>query len=228
MPLMEVVLNQRAFGNDVVDRFNYMASGTPAAVSLSFALASAIGATPTGTALPDDTLFRAIQLMQSGGVDFIQTIIRAVYLDDDFYGNPFYAATFGGGGDGSLMESPTVAFGFRSNRVKQSIRRGFKRFVGVGEYDTASGGIIQPATITKMNVVKDALGETLTYDDEGNTITFVPCIVQKEKYTTPSGKEAYRYYSSEALQAAHLAIGITWEIYQESRTQVSRQYRRGS
>ena len=79
-----------------------------------------------------------------------------------------------------------------------------------------------------MGNLATAMGATLNYTDEGNALSFAPAIISKEKYTTPSGKEAYKYYASEVLQAAHTATGILWEIYGETRTQGSRQYGRGS
>lgn len=72
------------------------------------------------------------------------------------------------------------------------------------------------------------MSATLTYDDSGNTLTFTPCIAQKEEYTTPRGKKAYKYYPTEVAQAAHLASGIAWSYYPQTRTQGSRQYGRGS
>ena len=228
MPLYELVLEQRYYNQQVINRFNYMGTGTPAAVTGSFALLSAFGALSVITNLVDTTPAGAIQLMQSPFVDFVQATARAVYVDEDFYGNAFIAETEGLNPDSTHGLSPVAAYGFRSNRVKQSIGRGYKRFVGVTEGSVDSGGAYSATAIAAMNLVKTALSEVLTYDDEGNTLSFAPCIAQKEEYTTPSGKSAYKYYSSEALQAPHLAIGITWELYQQMRTQNTRQYGRGS
>jgi hypothetical protein len=43
MPLYEVVLEQRYYNQQVVNRWNYVGSGTPASVTGSFALLSALG-----------------------------------------------------------------------------------------------------------------------------------------------------------------------------------------
>jgi len=228
MPLYEVVLEQRYFNQQVINRWNYLGSGTPAAVQPSFALLSALGFIGLSTALDAGTVGAGIQGVQNGAVTFVQATARAIYLDDDFYGNPFLASTIGGvGGLGDPL-SPVAALGFRSSRVKQSIGRGYKRFVGLSEGDLDSGGILATGTLTRANNLRTALNATLTYNDEGNTLTFTPCIAQKEEYTTPSGKKAYRYYPSEILQAPHLAVGISWEIYSQMRTQNTRQYGRGS
>jgi hypothetical protein len=82
-------------------------------------------------------------------------------------------------------------------------------------------------TLGAMELLASVMGDTLTYDDEGNTLTYTPCVVQKEKYTTPSGKDAYRYYATESAQAPHLAVGVAWEVYDTERSQVSRQYGHG-
>jgi len=228
MPLYEVVLEQRYFNQQVINRWNYVGSGTPAAVSPSFALLDALGFIGLSTTLVSGTVGAGIQGIQNGAVTFIQATARAIYIDEDFYGNPFLANTTGGvGGLGDPM-SPVAAFGFRSNRVKQSIGRGYKRFVGMSEGDLDSGGILAAGAVTRANNLKTAMNATLTYDDEGNTLTFTPAIAQKLEYTTPSGKKAYKYYPDEAAQAPHLAVGINWELYTQQRTQNTRQYGRGS
>jgi len=228
MPLYEVVLEERYYNQSCINRWNYLGSGTPAAVTGSFALLTAMGLIGLSTALPTDTVGRAIQNMQNTAVTFIQATARAIYVDTDFYANPFLVGTTGAQNAAGDTLSPTNAFGFRSSRVRQSIGRGYKRFVGMAEFDLNNGGIMSSGALTNMEAVRAAMGETLTYDDEGNTLTFTPCIAQKEEYTTPSGKKAYRYYPTEVAQSTHLAQGITWEIYTNQRTQNSRQYGRGS
>jgi len=228
VPLYEVVLDQRYYGNQCINRWNYMGSGTPAAVSMSFALLQSLGFIGLDVVLPTGSLGEKLQNMQNGAVIYVQATCRAIYIDEDFYGNPFLAGTTGRASGLGGTSGPTNAFGFRSNRVKQSIGRGYKRFVGMSDGDTDVGGILTAAAITNTNAVKTAMSEPVTYDDEGNTLTFTPCIAQKVKYTTPSGKDAYKYYPTEAAQAPHLAIGIAWEAYQQERTQTTRQYGRGS
>jgi len=158
----------------------------------------------------------------------VQATARAVYIDDDFYANPFFVNTFGGTGIAGSGLSPTTAYGFRSSRVKQSIGRGYKRFVGVPEGAVGGGGVIEADAKTLMGNLATVMGATLNYTDEGNALSFAPAIVSKEKYTTPSGKFAYRYYPSEVLQEPHTATGITWSFYPQTRSQTSRQYGRGS
>lgn len=226
--LMEITLNTSYFNQKCVNRWNYVASGTPAAVTLSFALVSIMGFLPTTTDLANDTVGGSIQQLLVSNVIFNSVIARAIYIDDDFYDSPFLAATVGsnvGGGEGM---SPLDAYGFFSSRVKQSIGRGYKRFPGIAEGSVGAGGIITGGTLTVMGLVAGFMSDTLVYDDEGESLTFVPAIVQKEKYVvTESGKDAYRYYAAQATQLTHTAQGINWTPYENVRSQVSRQYGRG-
>lgn len=225
---MELTLNTTYFNQKCVNRWNYIASGTPAAVTLSFALQSAMGWLAEITTLDTGTIGGLLQGLSSPGVIFNSSIARAVYIDDDFYDNPFLANTLGTTASGGDSLAPIDTFGFFSSRVKQSIGRGYKRFPGLMEGDVTSGGLIVSGHLTAEEALADAMGETITYDDEGNTLSFVPCVVQKEKYTVElSGKDAYRYYADQAVQLEHTAQGINWTPYESVRSQVSRQYGRG-
>jgi hypothetical protein len=183
---------------------------------------------PTSITLLAGSVARAIQDMQNVGVIFVQATCRAVYVDEDFYASPFLSNTTGQQGNAGSAYSPIDAFGFRSSRVKQSIGRGYKRFVGCDTATVGTGGRVNPTGIGLMNVLKNAMGQSLIFTDEGNNLTFTPAVAQKEKYTTPSGKSAYKYYPTEAAQAPHLGQGILWENYATVRSQTSRQYGRGS
>lgn len=226
--LMEITLFQDYFNQRCVNRWNYVASGTPAAVTLSFALMSIMGFLPVTTTLGAGTVGGKLQTEQNGNVTFKSAIARAVYIDDDFYDSPFLGGTVGQStGDTSAL-SPTAAYGFFSSRVKQSIARGYKRFVGVNEAASGVGGVIASGTMAALEVLAGYMSDTLVYDDEGESITFVPCIVQKEKYVVvDSGNDAYRYYADQAEQLVHTAQGVNWSPYDTVRTQVSRQYGRG-
>lgn len=228
MPLYEVVLEQSFEGQQCINRWNYLMSGTPAAVTGSFALISVMGGLALSTTLTDGTVMGEVQALQNASVLFVQITARAVYIDDDFYGNAFLANTIGAQGNAGSAYSPVDAYGFRSSRVKQSIRRGYKRFVGCDTAMVGSGGRVNNAGDAQMALVAAEMASTLNYTDDGNSLTFTPCIVSKEKYTTDSGKFAYKYYATESAQAAHLAQGINWEPYDRVSSQVSRQYGRGS
>lgn len=226
--LMEVTLNTTYFNQKCVNRWNYVASGTPAAVTYSFALISIMGFLPTTTTLTADTIGGLLQALTSPGLFFNSIIARSVYIDDDFYDSPFLADTHGLSASSGESVSPMTSFGFFSSRVKQSINRGYKRFAGLMEGDITNGGLLTSTRLTAQQALAEAMSETLTYTDEGNSLSFVPCVVQKEKYPVPdSDTEAYRYYPDPAEQLAHTAQGISWTSYESVRSQVSRQYGRG-
>jgi len=226
--LMELTLFQTYQNQVCVNRWNYVASGTPAAVTLSFALAAAMGFLSNIVTLDDETIGGMIQGVQNVGATFNSVLSRAVYIDDDFYDSPFISGVVGLQGSAPSGSSPLASYGFRSNRVKQSIGRGYKRFAGVDQGLMASGGDWISGVEDNLQAIADALGETLNYTDEGNSLTFVPAIVQKEKYEVESsGKFAYRYYATQATQLTHTAQGVIWEFYPQMRSQTSRQYGRG-
>jgi len=225
MAIMELVMRGTYFNQLTVNRFNYEASGTPAAASLSFALQYAFfggaGAAPTASSV----VGQLIDIVVNNWV-LTEIEVRDVYSVTDFYTRPFITPVTGEQ-TGEAM-APFNAYGFRTNRVRADIGRGFKRFAGVTEAGVEEGGIIGAGFLPAVQEVATAMSATLTYDDEGNTLTFVPIVVQKQEYTTPSGKPAYRYYASEATQEAHIAAGVLWEAYPQVRSQVSRQYGRGA
>lgn len=224
MALYELKVFQEYFGQKCVTVFNYVGTGVPASVTGSYALVAALGFIPADPP-PGDNFFTAWQDRVSDGVIFREVICKNIYDDDDFYVTPFPANTIGV--ITGTASSPMTAFGFQTTRVKQSIRRGNKRFVGVTEEHLVAGGIIDPANVANFTFWADRLSETQPYDDAGNALSFSPAIVSKEKYVTPSGKTAYKYYSTEVQQLARIAQGMSYFYIEAIRSQTSRQYGRG-
>lgn len=229
MPLMEVVIQQEYANQQCISRLNYLASGTPAAVSFSFALVDALGGIDDAGVYPAGRMCRVMAEMQHEQVNFIQIGAKDVYSVDDFYETPFVIPLSGvvvGNGMG-----PATAYGFKTNRTRLDVRRGTKRYVGVSELHVATFGLIEQAFLLgALTDMAQELGQVLTYNDEGNDLTFTPVIVGKEKYSPsgdPDGPFAYRYYPTQIEQLDHLMSSITWTPYLETRTQVSRQYGRG-
>lgn len=228
MAILELVVNQSYYGQLVVNRFHYVSSGTPAAVSLSFALVSAAGFIPdppSATTFAEGTLADAFENVQVEALTYVSTYARDLYSVTDFYEIPYVNAITGDRSGEGL--SPAVATGFYSNRVRTDIRRGMKRFAGLSESDVGPGGVLAAGFAASTTFMANALGEALTYDDEGNTLTFVPAILGLEEYTTLAGNRAYRPYATQSAQLSHVAQGVTWAVYPQARTQVSRQYGRG-
>jgi hypothetical protein len=228
MAILELVVNQKYYNQLVINRFHYVSSGTPASVSLSFGLVNAAGFVPdppSATTFAEDTLADAFENIQVEALTYVSAYARDLFSVTDFYEIP-YVNAITGDRTGSGM-SPAVATGFYSNRVRTDIRRGMKRFAGLSETDCDAGGVLAAGFSASTTLMSNALGATLTYDDEGNTLTFVPAILGLEEYTTPSGKRAYRPYATQSAQLSHIAQGVTWAVYPQARTQVSRQYGRG-
>ncbi len=230
--LIELVLQANYAGQEIINRFNYLAAGSPAEPVASAALIQAFGCIPDTGVYPDGLPFRRILELVSPDLEFIFASARDVYGDTDFAEIPFVPAAVGlatGFGQG---ESPTVAFGLRTNRIVRNVRRGTKRFAGVGEGGLDALGVLSSTAISLLQDVADTMSATLTQVVGANTYTFEPVVVGKMRYTPPTptydpAGTAYRYWPTLVAQMDHIAINPTWEIYQESRTQTSRQYGKG-
>lgn len=234
MAILEVVLAGVYFNQQTIARWNYVSGGTPAAVSLSFALASAFGAIYDEAAIPagypEDTPLGFIAGITGDQWHFEQLTVLNPFSATDFYQTPFVPA-YGGGNTGDQM-SPAVAYGFRTNQVRRDVARGTKRFPGVEEARVGTGGVIDGASVTALELVAAKMSEVLEYDDEGNTLTFAPAVCGKEAYDpnpppATGNHRAYKYYATEAEQLAHTAVSVTWSPYTTVRTQTSRQYGHG-
>jgi len=228
---MEATMLQLYGGQECVNRFYYQSTGTPAAASLSFLLTRAMGAIAVAGVYPIGGLMKLIAAIQSTGVSFTTLTVKDMYSVTDFYSLPFIEPLTGAvGGD---SESPISAVGFRTNRVRSDIRRGTKRFAGVPESNVVLAGALAPTLITGAGATLALkMGQVLTEVDEGNTITFTPVVLGKQRYDPDSGLpdpdgRAYRKYPTAAEQADHVAAGILWDIYPETRSQTSRQKGRG-
>lgn len=231
MAILEVVLEQSFYDQQIINRWNYVSTGTPAAVSLSFALVSALGAiydnagVPVG--YPLTGFMKTLASIQNNQVQFVQLSVKDVYSDTDFYETPFVQELKGAVTGESLP--PFSAWGFYSNRVRQSVRRGQKRIVGVPEA-WQNAGWQEPPAPTNLPFFSAKMSEVLNYSDEGNSLSFAPAICGKEKYLPEDGRTgryAYRYYATEAEQLEHTALGVVWTDHERVRSQTSRQYGKG-
>lgn len=226
--IYEVTLFQTYQGQSCVNRWNYLMTGTPASIQGSFGLIEAMGAVPIPVVggFPADTIMAVLRNMQDDGVMFQAISAKAIYDVTDFYELPYVPVIPGMiGGEGA---APFVAYGFRTNRTRTDIRRGTKRFVGVPETYTGDGGTVIGNGAIEANNLAAAMSEPITYDDEGNTLTYSPIVVSKQLYQVPDrDTEAYRYWPTLAEQMTHIAESVLWQPYQTVRSQTSRQYARG-
>lgn len=231
MAILEATLLQTYAEQECVNRFYYLSGGTPAAATLSFLLTRGMGAVASAGVYPATGLMGRIAAIQSVAVSFVSLTVRDIYSDTDFYSLPFVEPLNGLLGTDGL--SPVAAIGFRTNRVRRDVRRATKRFVGVVESITESTGILSGTFVAGAGAaLATALGAIISVDDEGNTVTFSPVVLGKQRYNPdtqlpdPNGR-AYRPYPTEAQQLAEIAQGIIWDIYPDVRSQTSRQRGRG-
>lgn len=208
--LFEAVLRQSYQGRSVLNRWHYNSSGTPAAVSLSFALTSAFGAIPNpGTgAFPDGTIMAQLAEIQSSDLVYVEFTATALYDVVDFYSVPYPPDQ--NASQGGTPMSPFIAYPLSSNRVRTDIRRGFKRFAGVSEQYVGTGGVIEAGLPAFLSNLAELMSDNLTYDDEGNTLTFQPCILSLELQTPVTDPRRYALYPTLAEQLEHTALGVNW------------------
>ena len=222
--LLEVKVFQTYDNQQCVNTFNYIGIGTPAAVTSSFALTAAMGFINGVT--PDiGDIYGTWKNFVNLGVLFTEVQVKDVYSDTDFYTLPLIPPNLGIQGDEPMASFN--AFAFQTNRVRADVRRGNKRFVGVGEGNTDGYGVIEPSFLTSMQSFGTELSNILTYDDEGNQLSFTPVVVSKESYAPSAGRTAYRYYATESEQLNHTAVGVAWTPKAAITTQVSRKRGRG-
>lgn len=228
--LYEVILQGQLAGQTIVNKFNYRSDGDDLDSGNAFGLTQAMGFDPTTGAFPSGTLADHLTAVQQDAMQWQQVIARAVYDPLDFVDIPFVPVVAGQGASGDA--SPTfVAYGFRTNRVRTDIGRGYRRIAGVGEGQVDPLGALTSGIIAALDTLATDFGSVLSKTEGSNTIHFTPVVVHKHIYTTPSGKKAYRYYNTadggEAAQLENVAAGITWEVYDHVRSQVSRQIGKG-
>jgi len=223
MAVYEVTLRGSLFGEMTINRWHYVVDNslaTPSAVELLTLMGFIYDYGVDDP--PDGTVFRGVWDMSSVDQLWEEVEGRNLYSVSDFLVQPISPSQAGGHDAGAA--APFLAFGYRSNRVRTDIRRGYKRFGGVAEDALDGGGVIAAAFVTSGAVLATEMGATL---GTGSTL-YKPAVLAEQKYTTPSGKFAYRPYATEAEQVDHAAFPVSWELYADVRSQVSRQYGRGS
>lgn len=230
MPLYEITLEQSYFGQQCINRWNYQSGEIPTGQSGAFKALVGMGFTPDTDIDPfgPDTIAGKLRDgLQNVGVVFVQAIAKNLYSVTDFYTYAFPPDTVGAGGGQGL--SPTTAAGFTSDRTRSDIRRGQKRFTGIGEDLTGAGGTWATGVAASIQELGDTMADVNVVPAGVGSISYTPYIFGREKYTVvDSGKFAYKYYDTEAEQLEHIALVTAWNLKDRVRTQVSRQYGRGS
>jgi len=227
MACYEIVLEQSYYGQQIVNRWNYVSGSIPSGQSGALLALAGMGFAPFGgdPILSGDTIGAILQSLQTAEVTFVQAIAKNLYSVTDFYTYAFPPDTNGTSG-GSEGMSPAIAFGYTTDRTRSDIRRGQKRFVGIEESNVGGGGVILSAGT--FQTLGDAMADINVVNVEGAAVTFTPYVFGKKEYTTPTGKKAYEYWPDETQQLEHIARINAWTLKSTVRTQTSRQYSRGS
>lgn len=226
MGLYEVVLRSQYFGQQCINVFNYVNSPGIGVTPNALELLTEMGFIPTGDPLefPADSVMALIQSISNTSVEFTSVEARELYSITDFY-EAVYSPPIQGTATSGDPVAPFMAYGLYSSRVRLDIRRAFKRFVGVSEGYVGSGGVLTAGITPVLVDLAAAMSAPLT----GLTAEYLPCVISREKIVDPeTGKVTYELYESEEEQYDHVAAPLTYTYYTTVRSQVSRQYGRGS
>jgi len=225
--IYEITVEGDYFGQQCVNRWNYVSSGVAVGVTGSAALLQAFGLVPTSGIFPSGTIAHLWQFLVGNVFTYKQAIVKAIREAPTDFIDFAYAAGVAGQEAGGQDMSPINAYGFFTNRVRTDVARATKRFAGVSENRVDDGGYLNTGAISQLNALAAAMSADLSYTDGGSSLTFKPVVCGKFMYTTPPEKKAYKYYDTIAEQLDHTAVGITWQPYTQVRSQVSRQYGHG-
>jgi len=224
--LYEVVLKGVYYGQVCINRFNYYVSPADGPNASANNLANAMGLPVTAGAFVELSLLEAHQALVSSNYLYTSMFVRDVYSNTDF--TERFIDAIGAVTGESL--SPVMAFGFRTDIKNLAVHRGMKRFAGIAETQQNTGGTLTAGAITLAEALAGKMSEAIVDPGADIGAFFTPCVVGKERYLVPGSdpeRFAYRYFPTVDEQFASLAIGVTWENYDQSRSQVSRQYQRG-
>ena len=227
MGLYEVVLRGEYFSQRTINRWNYVSSGDEGTSQPSFELFDLMGWNDVAGDFPNPSIAFYLQAIVASAFKFVAVQIKNIYEPTDFY-EAFFVDNPVGAGSGDA-NSPVLAYGFVSNQITLAIAKGHKRFAGVMENASETGGVVTSSVYGIMGDLAVSMSATLNNVSGGADQDFVPAVCQKERYLSSSDPDryAYRYYATEATQIEHTAVGIAWSPVQTLRSQVSRQYGRG-
>lgn len=122
------------------------------------------------------------------------------------------------GSTSAPSDSPFVAAEFFQNRKVGNIRSGFKRFGLISDVNI-SGGQAVAGFLPFLSELADKLGTSFVTVIGGGSVTLTPVIVKRIKYTTSSGRTAYRL--PEGLDTLEYYQATNW-VYKRITTQNSR------
>jgi hypothetical protein len=229
MPMYRVTLEGNYSGQQTINTFDMLSGAVPSGENGALLVLAGMGFAPyTGlTPFGVDTFAGKLSLAQTVQAFFIQAVCRNLYSNTDFYTFAFAPDTHGQR-TGQGM-SPVLAAGFTTDRTRLDIRRGQKRFVGVSESDVDAAGYLNSDGQTVWNAVGNTMDNITVVPVGAGTFTFTPYVFQKQKVErgTPL-KTHYDEWATEAEALEHIAKINVWTLKPTVRSQVSRQFGRGS
>lgn len=190
MPFLELVIKTEVYGQECNNVFHYSPDFTGSIPESALGLLNAFVAnisTAIGNIMSIDAKLKAYS-------------VRDVYDPSDFAEVLFVPTQAFGSRAGQAMP-PFVAAAFRGVRHGVGFNRWYKRFAGISETDVT--GSTWALALTQGEVLADAMGASMSIASSQGNYTVFPRLVRKQKYTTPNGNVGYRYYPTEAQQAAN-------------------------
>lgn len=219
-----VTIRGEYYGQNTINVFHYVdiqLLSVPSALDLLTNMGFVGGI--TDGVFADGTLAQVWQTYVDDAFRFVEAEARNLYSDTDFY-VAGYSPALVGQAEGEGLP-PFNAYGFRSSRVRLSVRRGFKRLAGVIEENVAPGGELNGGGIAAVTAIASKLSDELSGD--GTLAVYQPSVLSFMPYTSAEGKEYRIPYPTVEEQLAHAAVGVEYAPYLTVRSQTSRQYGRG-
>lgn len=229
MAIYEVVAFQNYRNQEVLNVYHYVTAANYGPNSSALQLLDAMGFIPEldddTPVIPEASLLDVVMSIQSQYLTYRAAYARNLYDVNDFY-EVVYPVPFSGklATSETATATPALSIGFRSNRPRQDIRRGFKRFAGVTEGVMGAGGEVTGLS-TELEAVAVMLGSELGPGMPDFQAS--PVVLKSRVEVDEEGKKKYLRYETEGEQVMNMGHVHTWSPYEHVRTQTSRQYGRG-
>lgn len=149
-----------------------------------------------------------------------------IEVDHLFNTTDFYVLQSLSENEGNVVQDampPGVTVGLRFPTTDRAIRVGYKRFSGASE-DSALNGFLTTASVNVWQTWANTLMPNI---DSGDGIAYRVVIIKRIKYTTPSGKPAYRLPNSLAEMGNNLSVPTSVVVVNALGSQNSRKPGRG-
>ena len=227
----KVVLSGSYQQQQWVNSLNYVADTDVSGNDGALALANALGFADTNgdidITFPADSVAGKYVNYASTSVFFNTLYIYALYNVDDLFDGVFPAGTAGVYVPGGPLMPPFVTASIRSNRVKRSVRRSFKRPPGADE-DTFTNQAVTGTALARLEELATALSDTPSGTFGSTSATFIPATFSLTRDEQPDGSVRYVLPGTESELINQSAVGISFEAETKVTSQVSRKRGKGS